>query len=226
MWGCMCWTGPFKFRWSRGYTYNSSYYHHQIESINLCHCCHIFRGCVSGIVVPSYAVRLAYNYISGQLGFVLLLVCSIMSTYTTWWSYSFVCTLHYLIIIIVKTLSEGIDLLKCLSGTVCSIVCLRLSQFSGQLYFMQYIGLCVFSLFYLIIIIKSEEWSICYCLGLGHEKKGVRCISFYILISYITPYRTICYFVCVRAFEYCLSFNHDCYRSIISIFHHWFQWSY
>ena len=30
MWGCMCWTGPFKFRWSRGYIYNSSYYHNQI----------------------------------------------------------------------------------------------------------------------------------------------------------------------------------------------------
>ena len=42
MWGCMCWTGPFKFRWSRRYIQNSSYYLHQIGSINISHCCHIF----------------------------------------------------------------------------------------------------------------------------------------------------------------------------------------
>ena len=52
---------------------------------------------------------------------------------------------------------------------------------SSQLYFMQYMGLCVFSLpFYLmvivripvldlIIIIKSDVWPICHCLGLGNE---------------------------------------------------------
>ena len=47
--------------------------------------------CVPEIVVPPCAVRFVYNYISGLLGFVLLLVCSIMSTYTTGWSYAFVC---------------------------------------------------------------------------------------------------------------------------------------
>ena len=56
----------------------------------------------------------------------------------------------------------------------------RLSQFS-QLSFMQYMELCVFSLpiylmmimgirvLYHIIIIKSEVWPICHCLGFGHE---------------------------------------------------------
>ena len=38
----MCWTGPFEFRWLKGYIYKSSYYHHQIGSIHLSHCCHIF----------------------------------------------------------------------------------------------------------------------------------------------------------------------------------------
>ena len=42
--------------------------------------------------------------------------------------------------------SEGIDLLKCLSDAFLLSVCLRLSQFS-QLSFMQYmVGLCVFGL--------------------------------------------------------------------------------
>ena len=71
--------------------------------------------------------------------------------------------------------SEGIELLKCLSGTFCR-VCV------SQLSFVQYMGLCVFSLphlsyddnantctLYVIIIIKSEVWSICHCLRLGRE---------------------------------------------------------
>ena len=61
-----------------------------------------------------------------------------------------------------------------------SSVCLRLSKFS-QLSFMQYMELCVFSLsiylmtivrihvLYLIIIVKLKLWTICHCLGLGHE---------------------------------------------------------
>ena len=38
MWGCMCRTDPLKFRWSRGYIYNSPYYHNQMGSINLTQC--------------------------------------------------------------------------------------------------------------------------------------------------------------------------------------------
>ena len=60
-------------------------------------------------------------------------------------------------------------------------VCVRLSQLS-QLSHMQYKGLCVFILpislmvvvrilvyFFPIVIIISEVWPICHCLGLGHE---------------------------------------------------------
>ena len=62
-----------------------------------------------------------------------------------------------------------------------SSVWVRLSTFS-QLSIIQYVGLCVFSLpisfvmiesiyiLCLIIIIKSEVWSITHCLGLGHER--------------------------------------------------------
>ena len=61
-----------------------------------------------------------------------------------------------------------------------SSVWVRLSIFS-QLSIIQYVGLCVFSLpisvvmieriyiLCLIIIIKSEIWTITHCLGLGHE---------------------------------------------------------
>ena len=30
IWGCMCSTGPFQFRWLKGYIYSSCYYNHQI----------------------------------------------------------------------------------------------------------------------------------------------------------------------------------------------------
>ena len=63
---------------------------------------------------------------------------------------------------------------------ILSSVWVRLSIFS-QLSIIQYVGLCVFSLpisfvmiesiyiLCLIIIIKSEVWTITHCLGLGHE---------------------------------------------------------
>ena len=40
----------------KGYIYSSCYYHHQIGSINLTHCYHIFRGRVLEMFVASYPV--------------------------------------------------------------------------------------------------------------------------------------------------------------------------
>ena len=139
--------------------------------------------------VTSYSVTYCI-YIPGKTGNLFsLLLCSL------WWvqivgyvlacrSYSFVCTLHHLIIIIVQT--EDIELIwrywtyKMPVRYNLSSVWVRLSIFS-QLSVTQYVGLCVFSLPisfvmieriyipYLIIIIKSEVWTITHCLGLGHE---------------------------------------------------------
>ena len=71
----------------------------------------------------------------------------------------------------------------------------RLSIFS-QLSIIQYVGLCVFSLpisfvmihriyiLCLIIIIKSEVWTITHCLGLGHETMVCAvCLSIFINMS-------------------------------------------
>ena len=38
MWGCMCSTGPFQYRWLKGFIYSSCYYHHQIGRIHLSYC--------------------------------------------------------------------------------------------------------------------------------------------------------------------------------------------
>ena len=101
IWGCMCSTGRFQYRWLKGYIYSSCYYHHQIGSIHLSHCYHIFPWLCAWdvcyiILCHSLHIR------SGKTGNLFsLLLCSL------WWvqivgyvlasrSFSFVCTpSHY-----------------------------------------------------------------------------------------------------------------------------------
>ena len=123
IWGCMCSTGPFTYRWLKGYIYSSCYYHHQIGSIQLSHCFHIFPWLCAWVVC--YIIFCHFLYIHpGKTGNLFSLVlCSlwvqIVGYVLACKSYSFVCTLHHLIIIIVQTLSEDIELIKCLSDIVC-----------------------------------------------------------------------------------------------------------
>ena len=82
-------------------------------------------------------------------------------------------------------ISEGVELIKCSSGTFCQLCVFRLNQFS-QLFFMQYMGLCVFSLpisavmivkiyvlYHIIFLIKSEVWPISHWL-MGHTSDLMR----------------------------------------------------
>ena len=85
IWGCMCSTGPFKYRWlkgytSRGYTYSSCYYHHQIGSIHLSHCFHIFpRLCAWDVCYIIFCHLLHIH--SGKTGDLFSLVlCSLWSS--------------------------------------------------------------------------------------------------------------------------------------------------
>ena len=147
----MCWTGPFEFRWLKEYIHNPSYYHHQIGSIHLSHCCHIFLwlcvwdGCTiifshllhiypgsPGALFPILMFSLWYLQMIGYL-----VACgSCLCLQTTPSHYH-----HY------ADLSEGIELLKCCQvyaaecvskiKTILSIifysiwaVCLQLTQFS------------------------------------------------------------------------------------------------
>ena len=77
IWGCMCSTGPFQFRWLKGYIYSSCYYHHQIRSIHRSHY-HIFRGCVPEMFVTSFSVTHCI-YIPGKPNCFSWLLCSL------WW---------------------------------------------------------------------------------------------------------------------------------------------
>ena len=168
-------TGPFQYRWLKGYS--SCYYHHQIGSIHRSHCYHIFPWLCAWDVCYIIFCHLLHIR-SGKTGNLFsLLLCSL------WWvqifgyvlacrSYSFVCTVHYLIIIIVQTYLKTLNLWN--ACQIYFVECVRLSIFS-PLSIIQYVGLCVSSLpiplvmierlyiLYLVIIIKSEVCTITHC---------------------------------------------------------------
>ena len=92
-------------------------------------------------------------------------------------------------------LSGGIWIYKMPVRYILSSVCVRLNIFS-PLSIIQYVGLYVFSLpislvmieriyiLCLIIIIKSEVWTITHCLGLGHETMvSAVCLSILLWMS-------------------------------------------
>ena len=152
IWGCMCPT-----RWLKGYIYSSCYYHHQIGSIHLSHCYHIFPWLCAWDVRCIIFCHLL-NIRSGKTGNVAsLLLCSL------WWvqifgyvlacrSYSFVCTVHHPIIIIVQTYLK-VWTYKMSVRYILSSVWVRLNIFS-PLSIIQYVGLYVFSLPISLVMIE------------------------------------------------------------------------
>ena len=114
IWGCMCSIGPFQFRWLRGYIHSSSYYQHQIGSINVTHH-HIFPWLCAWDVCYIIFCHLLHIHSGTTAILFSLLLCSL------WWmqifgsvlacrSCSFVCTVHHLIIIIVQTYLRTLNL--------------------------------------------------------------------------------------------------------------------
>ena len=185
---------PFQFRWLKGYIYSSCYNHQHIGSIHLSHCYHIFLWLCAWDVCYIIFCHILHTC-SGKTGDLFsLLLCSL------WWvqifgyvlacrSYSFICTVHHLIITIVQTYLKA---LKMPVRYILSSVWVRLSTFS-PLSIIQYVGLYVFSLpislvmisriyiLCLIIIIKLEERTITHCLGLGHETMvSAVCLSMFL----------------------------------------------
>ena len=112
VWLCML-DWPFKFRWSRGYMFNSSYYHYQIGSINFDHCCLIFSWLCAwgGCAIICYR----FHIYPEKAGVVFLYHCvvlrfaQIIEYIMARWSYSLVCTLHYLIIIIMQVFLKALN---------------------------------------------------------------------------------------------------------------------
>ena len=143
-----------------------------------------FRGCVPGMFVTSYSVTYCI-YVPGKPGICFHYYCAVYDeckfSDTFWLAGRIRLFLQYTI-----SLSSLCKLIwrhwinKMLVRYILSSVWARLSIFS-PLSIIQYVGLYVFILpispvmieriyiLCLIIIIKSEVWTITHCLGLGHE---------------------------------------------------------
>ena len=108
----MCSTDPFHYRWLNGYIYSWFYNHHQIGSIHLSHCYHIFRGCVPEMFITSYSVTYCI-YIPGKPGICCIIVQFMMSANSRMcfgWQIVFVCL--YIRVLCVATASECVILLS------------------------------------------------------------------------------------------------------------------
>ena len=106
IWGCMCWTGPFWFRWLKGYIFCSCYYHPQIGSINLTHCYHIFPWLCASDVCYIIFCHLLHIHSGKPWILFLSLLCSLWLMQLVGYvlacrSYSIICTWHHLITTIV-----------------------------------------------------------------------------------------------------------------------------
>ena len=178
-------TGPFQYKWLKGYIYGWCYYHHQIGSIYLSHCYHIFPWlCVWDVcyIIFCYLLRIHSGKTGNLFSLFLLSIwwVQIVGYVLAWRSYSFNCTLHHVIIIIVQTFLKALNLqnacqiyfvecvkkirsiLSVVHYTIRVPVCFQFTHFPCDDWENIYI-LC------LIVIIKSEVWTITHCLGLGHE---------------------------------------------------------
>ena len=140
-------TGPFKYRWLEGYIYSSCYYHHQIESIHLSHCFHIFPWLCAWDVCYNIFCHLLYIH-SGKTGNLSIaqLMMSANSGIRFGLQMVFVCLYitsshhHHCANFIWRHWTYKMPVRYNLSS-----VWVRLSIFS-QLSIIQYVGLCVFSL--------------------------------------------------------------------------------
>ena len=180
----MCSTGTFQYRWLKRYVYSSCCYYHQIGSIHLSHCYHIFPWlCVWDVCYTIFCYLLHIH--SGKTGNLFSLsLCSlwwvqIVRYVLTWRSYSlfvhYTISLSSLCKLIWRQWTHKMPIRYSLSS-----VWVRLGIFS-QLSITKHVGLCVSSwpislvmieriyILCLIIIIESEAWTITHCLGLGHE---------------------------------------------------------
>ena len=161
----MCSTGPFQYRWLKGYIYSSCYYHHQIGSIHLSHCYHIFRGYVPEMFVASYSVTYC-TYVPGKAGICFHYYCAVYDeckySDTFWLADRTRLFVQYTI-----SLSSLCKTYKMPVRYILSSVWVTLSILS-PLSIIQYVGMYVFTfpislvmieriyILCLIIIIKSE----------------------------------------------------------------------
>ena len=166
------------------------------------------RGCVSEMIVTSYSVTYCIYIPEKNPGILFSLLLhslrwvQIVGYVLACRSYSLVCALYHVIIIILQTYLNTLNLLnasqiyfvECVSNikhilsvihhTIYGAVCFQFSVFPWW-WLREYIYIYMYILC-LIIITISEVWTIIHCVGLGHETKV--CAVWLSIFLYIHPY--------------------------------------
>ena len=184
----------FSSRWLKRYIYSSCYHHHQIGSIHRSHCYNIFPWLCARDVCYIIFCHLLHIRSGKTRNLFSSLLCSL------WWvqifglvlacrSYSFVCTAHHLIIIIVQTYLNNwtykmpVRFVECVSKikhilfviyyTICGAVCFQFTHFCcddwENIYTLSYYHHQIGSMNYYPLF-RVRSWN-----------NGVRCMPFYIL---------------------------------------------
>ena len=127
IWGCMCSTGPFQYRWLIRYIYSSCYYHRQIGSIHLSQCYHIFPWLCAWDVCHIIFCHLLHTPYGKNREFVFIIIVQFMTSVNSrirfglqievGCLYSTLSHYHHW-----TNLSEDIEIIKCLSD-IFSRVC-------------------------------------------------------------------------------------------------------
>ena len=187
----MCSTGPSQYRWSKGYIYSSCYYHHQIGSIHLSHCYHIFPWLCAWDVCYITFCHLLHIHSEKNREFVFIIIVQFMMTANSRIRFGlqivFVCLYstppHYhhcanlsedielknaCHIYFVECVSKITHILSGIHYTMCGAVCFQFSLCDDWVYPLWWLKEYIYFVL-LTIIIKSEEWTITHCLELGHE---------------------------------------------------------
>ena len=184
----------FSSRWLKGYIYSSCYYYHQIGSIHLSHCYHIFLPWLCAwdacYIIFCHVLQIR----AGKTGNLFsLLLCKYSDTF--WLADRVRLFVHY-----PSSFSSLCKLIwghwtyKISGRYILSSVWVRLSIFS-QLSVIQYMGLCVFSLPISLVMIERIYTLSFYHLRIGSMNfyplfrvrswnNGVRCMFFHILIGW------------------------------------------
>ena len=123
---CMCSTGPFQYRWLKGYIYSSCYYHHQIGSILLSHCYHIVSVVVCLRCLLHHILSLIAHTFRENREFVYIIIVQFMMSAHSRTRFG----LQNVLVCLYSTpshyhncanLSEDIEFIKCLADIICRV---------------------------------------------------------------------------------------------------------
>ena len=195
IWGCMCSTGPFQFRWLKGYIYSSCYYHNRIGSIHFSYCYHIFSVVAWLRCLLHHILSLIAYTFREKRDFVFIIIVQFRMSANSRIRFGlqivFVCLYitpshhHHC-----ANLSKDIELIKWLSDTfhrVCNI-----KHILSVIHYMKCGAVC-----FQFNLLHCDDWENVYTLPYYHHqignmnplfrvrswKNGMRCMPLYILIT-------------------------------------------